>query len=154
MQQHVATKSRRTTAVREVVIQYRGSRYTERTGLMGQTDAQAFLRKVMPDNSREHFIAVYLDGRHSVVGYSVLTGVANACYVHPREVFQPAILLGAVAVLVSHNHPSGSSDPSNEDNELTKALKNASEILGLKFLDHIIMGDAGVFYSYANYGLV
>jgi DNA repair protein RadC len=56
--------------------------------------------------------------------------------------------------LVSHNHPSGGSDPSNEDNELTKVLKNASEILGLKLLDHIILGDSGVFYSYANEGLV
>lgn len=150
----VKTSNQRTTAVREVVIKYRGPCFSERPGISDQRNAATFLKKVLPDNSREHFVTIYLDGAHTVIGYSLLTGVATSCVVHPREVFQPAILLGAVAVLICHNHPSGNIHPSEEDNKITRQLVSSAEILGLKLLDHIILGDSDLTYSYAEHGLL
>ena len=67
-----------------------------------------YVRGVIADNSREHFVALYLDGANQVVAYSVVSiGTANAAHIHPREVFQRAVLVGAISVVVAHNHPSG-----------------------------------------------
>jgi DNA repair protein RadC len=142
------------TAVREVVVQYRGPRFAQRTQITEAREASAFVRKLLPDNSREHFVILYLDGAHTIIGYSRITGIANACPVHPREVFQPAILLGSAAVLVSHNHPTGHIKPSEEDNKVTESLRAAGGILGVKLLDHVILGDSDSMYSYADEGLL
>jgi DNA repair protein RadC len=141
-----------TTMVREVVVKYRGPRFAQRVGITQAADASGFIRKILPDNSREHFVSLYLDGGHTIVGYSVLTGLANSCQVSPREIFQPAILLGAIAVLVSHNHPSGKCLPSGEDDVVTNTLNSAAKILCLKFLDHVILGDSDSAYSYSEHG--
>ena len=108
----------------------------------GPEDAAIFLRSVLTDNSREHFIAMYLDGGHQVVSYSTISiGTATTAIVHPREVFQRAILSGAVALVVAHNHPSGILTPSNEDYKVTERLKDAGTLLGIKLLDHVIVSD-------------
>ena len=142
----------RMTMVREVVVQYRGPRFAQRTGITEPEHAAAFFRKLLPDNSREHFMSIYLDGAGTIIAYSMLDGLAGSCQVHPREIFQPAILVGAVSVLVSHNHPSGKCDPSAEDDKVTRGLKAAAEILGLKLLDHVVLGDSDSNYSYAEHG--
>ncbi|MFN9292342.1 MAG: JAB domain-containing protein, partial [Planctomyces sp.] len=78
--------------------------------------AAAFIRSILSDNSREHFVALYLDGAHRIACYSIVSiGTANSCPVHPRKVLQRAILCGAVSLLVAHNHPSGVLTPSRED---------------------------------------
>ena len=131
----------RTTFVREVRAMYRGPRRAT-TEVRSPSDAATFVRKVLPDNSREHVIAVYLDGSNQVIGYTVVaTGTANSCVFHPREIFQGAILAGAVALIVSHNHPSGTTTPSQEDKGVTTRIKEAAKLLGVKFLDHIIVTD-------------
>jgi DNA repair protein RadC len=111
-----------------------------------------FLREIAPNNSQEHVIAVYLDGKHAPIGYSVIsTGLATSCPVHPREVFQRAVCLGACAVVMAHNHPSGSVKWSPEDAEVTKKIKDAGVVLGIKLLDHIIFTDTE-FYSFMEDG--
>ena len=97
---NIATK---TTFVREVTAVYRGARRA--TVEMGTPEGAAdFIRKVLPDNSREHFVALYLDAGHKVMAFSVIaTGTANSCPVHPREVFQMGFLTGAIAIIVGHN---------------------------------------------------
>jgi len=101
-----------------------------------------FVRSILTDNSREHFVALYLDGAHQVTSYSIVSiGTANASMVHPREVFQRAILAGAVSIIIAHNHPSGVLTPSDEDHKVTQRLKDAGDILGIKLLDHIIISD-------------
>ena len=141
------------TFVREVTVVYRGS-HRSTSAIRGPESAANFIRTVLPDNSREHFVVLHLDGSHRVIGYAVVaTGSANACPVHPREVFQGAILIGAVALILSHNHPSGMTTPSLEDQSLTNRLKEGGTLLGVTILDHIIVTDTS-FHSLKESGVV
>lgn len=104
----------------------------------------AFLREVAPNNSQEHLLALYLDGAHQPIGFSVIaTGSAAGCSFHPRDVFQRAVMLGAFSIILAHNHPSGSLQVSREDRAATERLRKAGTILGIKVLDHIIFTDDG-----------
>ncbi len=115
---------------------------TQRFTITGPESAAAFVRSVLTDNSREHFVALYLDGAHQVVSYSTISiGIANATPVHPREIFQRAILAGSISLVVAHNHPSGNLTPSEEDYKITKRLKEAGEVIGIRLLDHLIISD-------------
>lgn len=96
--------------------------------------------KLISNKRKEHFLAIYLDTAHKVIGYEIISvGLLNRTLVHPREVFAPAILLRAAAIIVCHNHPAGDVTPSNEDREITRRLKDAGGILGVNVLDHIIV---------------
>lgn len=140
-----------TTIIREVAVNYRSDKPLADT-LKGPADVAAFVRSVLPDNSREHFLAIYLNSAHKVIAYSVVSsGTANASLVHPREVYQAAVLLGSIAVIVSHNHPSGEVNPSSEDEKVTRQLKEAGSILGIRLLDHIIVADTKE-YSFKEEG--
>ena len=105
----------------------------------------AFPADVLPlvmnyaDRKQEHFICVTINGANEVIATRVISvGLANRSQVHPREVFADAITDRASAIVVAHNHPSGPLAPSKEDIEITNRLKAASDILGIKLLDHII----------------
>lgn len=92
--------------------------------------------------TKEHFLALHLDSKNRIICLDkVSSGSLNASIVHPREVFKAALLSSAAAVLFIHNHPSGNPEPSKEDIELTTRLKQAGELLGLRVLDHIIIGE-------------
>lgn len=136
--------------LREVNINY-GKREEIKT-FNGPEDVVEFLRKIAPNNSQEHVIAIYLDGSHAPIGYSVVTtGSANCAPVHPREVFQRAVMLGACAIILAHNHPSGSIRKSREDDQVTARIGEAGVILGIKLLDHVIFTDSEHF-SYNESG--
>jgi DNA repair protein RadC len=91
---------------------------------------------------REQFLAVILDGRNQILGFNlVAVGTLTSALVHPREVFKPAILANAAAIILVHNHPSGDPTPSDEDRVLTRRLKEAGEVIGIRILDHIVIGD-------------
>ena len=129
--------------VREITAQYSGPRLTAPV-IREALDATRFLAKVVKDNAREHFFALYLDGAHRVASYSVVsTGSANKCQVHPREVFQPAILSGACAIIIAHNHPSGDAEPSSADREITRHLIECGKLLCIPVLDHIVFCEHG-----------
>ena len=81
-------------------------------------------------------------------------GCLTSSLVHAREVFKPAILAGAAAILLAHNHPSGDPEPSAEDLALTRRLKAAGDLLGIAILDHIIVGELGRFVSLRERGAV
>ena len=103
--------------------------------------------------TQEHFVVVTLDGAHNVIRMRVITkGLVNKTMVHPREVFRSAIKDNAVAVILSHNHPSGSMEPSKEDIEITKRIKEAGDIIGIQVLDHVIVSKFGS-YSFVEHGL-
>ena len=90
--------------------------------------------------SEEHFIAFHLDAKFQVIGYhEVSKGTLSASLVHPREVFKAALLSNAYAIIVAHNHPSGSTEPSREDIETTKQLIKAGKIMGVEVVDHCIV---------------
>ena len=129
------------TVLREVRAVYRGKKKGWSHIRTAENAAEA-IRKVIPDNSREHFVCLYLNGAHELVAYAITaTGTANSCRVHPREVFQMAVLVGAVAIIIGHNHPSANVTPSEDDRHLTKVLKNGADLLGVKLLDHIVVTD-------------
>jgi len=102
----------------------------------------------------ERFLVATLSGAHEIIKIHIISiGLINRTVVHPREVFYPAIVDGAVAVIASHNHPSGHLDPSPEDQEITRRLREAGEILGISLLDHVIISRSG-YYSFVEHGLL
>lgn len=109
--------------------------------LRGPDDARRLVSGLF-DDRRESFMAIYLDTRHRPLAepYIVSIGSLNASLVHPRETFRPAVELGAVALIVAHNHPSGDAKPSKDDLDLTARLAKAGDILGIALLDHVVFG--------------
>ena len=106
------------------------------------------------DRKQEHFICVSLNGANEVIASRVVSvGLVNKTQVHPREVFADAITDRASAVIVAHNHPSGSLEPSKEDIDITARLKSAGEILGIRLLDHIVFNQKG-YHSFLESGLL
>lgn len=106
------------------------------------------LRPLLENESSERFVALLLNGKHCVTGFvEVSRGTLTTALVHPREVFGPALREVAAAVIVAHNHPSGDPEPSHEDLEVTRRLREAGQLLGVPLLDHIIVGERGSFTS-------
>ena len=95
--------------------------------------------------SEEHFVAFHLDAKNQVTGYHIVShGTVSASLVHPREVFKAALLANSHSMLVAHNHPAGSLNPSAEDLEVTATLIKAGDLLGVKVIDHIIVSSNGL----------
>ena len=133
-----------TTRIREVAVTYRGARRRIGNPLRSPDDVVAFTRRLVAREAREHFVAIYLDGRHRPIGYQIVSvGTATASLVHPREVFQPAVGIGACAVIVAHNHPSGDAAPSAEDRGVTRRLIEAGDCLGIPLLDSVVVTATG-----------
>lgn len=93
------------------------------------------------DRDKEHFFVISLNTKNKVKFVELVSiGTVNASLVHPREVFRRCIMRGASAAIVCHNHPSGESEPSEEDINITKRLVEAGKIIGIEILDHVIIG--------------
>ncbi len=99
---------------------------------------------------QEQFFALLLDARHRVLGLRVIsTGGVSSAPVQPRDVFASAIRDGAAALVVAHNHPSGDPTPSPEDRAVTERLRAAADLIGVRLLDHIVVGRDS-FFSFAD----
>lgn len=106
------------------------------------------------DRKQERFICCSLNGAHEVIAARIVSiGLVNRTVVHPREVFADPLQDRACAIVVGHNHPSGRLDPSPEDLDITKRLREAGELLGIALLDHLIFSAEG-FYSFVEHGLL
>lgn len=131
-------------SVKKISVVFEGS-LRERPCLTSTLEAKAFFKRYWqehPGNDQERFVVACLDTKHRVQSVVVITiGTLDASLVHPREVFKPAILEGSSAVVLSHNHPSGNPEPSQEDRQVTDTLTEAGRLLGITVLDHIIYGD-------------
>ena len=131
-------------SVKRISLVYEGS-LQYRPCITNAEDAKSLFKsywKQHPANDQEQFVVACLDTKHRVqCVVKVTVGTLDASLVHPREVFKPAIIEGSAAVLLSHNHPSGSTEPSREDIQVTDRLTEAGKILGISVLDHIIYGD-------------
>lgn len=96
------------------------------------------------DARKEHFVTFYLNARHQVITRETVSiGSLNASIVHPREVFEPAVRHSSAAIILVHNHPSGETDPSDDDLALTRRLVQVGDLLGIPVVDHIIVGKRG-----------
>jgi DNA repair protein RadC len=139
--------------VREVTARYIGPRRKGPT-ISGPGDAARFMRGLLRDEAREHFLALYLNGGHQVVSFSLVSlGSATAAPVHAREVFQGALLVGACALIVGHNHPSGDVQPSTADKDVTRKLKQAGELLRVPLLDHVLFSETD-YVSFHDCGIM
>jgi DNA repair protein RadC len=106
------------------------------------------------DRRKEYFMALLLDGKNRIIKrVQISEGSLNQSIVHPREVFNVAVRESAAAIILLHNHPTGDPAPSSEDLEVTRRLCEAGELMGIKVLDHIIIGD-GAFYSFTERGVM
>ena len=104
------------------------------------------------DRKQECFLSLSLNGAHEVTAARVVTvGLVNRTVVHPREVFANPVTDRATAVVLAHNHPSGSLEPSPEDHDVTRRLVSAGELLGIPVLDHVIFSTRG-YYSFLEHG--
>lgn len=116
--------------------------------------ASAFFQAKLAGLEREVFAAVMLDTRHRMVEYAELfQGTIDGAEVHPREVVRRALRCNAAAIIVGHNHPSGSAEPSTADRAVTARLKQALALVDVRLLDHIVVGGATV-TSMAALGMV
>jgi DNA repair protein RadC len=116
-------------------------------------DVSQLLMSELRREPREHFKVLLLDTRNQVVRVSTISvGSLTESIVHPREVFREAIRHSSAALIAVHNHPSGDPSPSPEDIQVTRRLDEAGRMLGIDFLDHVILGD-GRYVSLKERGL-
>jgi DNA repair protein RadC len=102
----------------------------------------------LKNKKQEYFIVITLDGAHNLIQKRVVfIGTLNRTLIHPREIFADALTDRAADIVLIHNHPSGSLEPSREDLDITRQLEDAGKILGINILDHIIISKSG-YYSF------
>ena len=126
-----------TLIVREDISGYisTGDRYSSPSQVF---DTFRFLQR----ETKEYFIALHLDGKNRVICLDMVSvGSLNQSIVHPRDTLKNSLLSSAAAIILVHNHPTGDPAPSSEDIAITKRLSEAADIIGIKILDHIIIGD-------------
>lgn len=112
-------------------------------------------RKFIENSDREELIVCCLDTKNQPLSISIASiGSLSSSIVHPREVFKVAVLSNAASIIVFHNHPSGDTSPSTEDISVTNRLKEAGDIIGIKLIDHIIIGPDGRYTSLKEEGIV
>ena len=112
-------------------------------------DAYRLVKSFLVDSDREKFVVVCLDTKNQPVSIEIVSiGTVNSAMVHPREVFKVAVLSNASKIICFHNHPSGSTNFSKEDEVITERLQKCGEILGIELVDHIIVGDDDKYFSF------
>jgi len=118
------------------------------------TDTETFLQARMRHLGHELFCCLFLDNRHRVLRFDeMFRGTIDGTSVYPREVVKEALAINAAAVILAHNHPSGVAEPSQADERITRRLKAALELVDIRLLDHLIIGD-GQATSLARRGLI
>lgn len=114
-------------------------------------DAFKAIEKYLKYENHEIFLVALLNTKNRITRVvKVAEGSLSSTVVHPREILSHAIVNHAAAIIIAHNHPSGSPNPSTEDDLITEKIKEACEIIGIGFLDHIVIGN-GIYYSYKEH---
>ena len=108
---------------------------------------------MLSDSEHEIFAVLFLDNRHQVIDYQeMFRGTVDGTSVYPREVVKEALARNAAAVLLVHNHPSGIAEPSSADQAITRRLKSALDLVDIRVIDHLIVGQTVT--SMASRGLL
>ena len=141
-------------AVPELARRYYSESLPCGEAIRNPADTETFLQAHMQHLDHELFCCLFLDNRHRVLGFNKLfRGTIDGTSVYPREVVKEALGINAAAVILAHNHPSGVAEPSQADERITKRLKSALELVDIRLLDHLIIGD-GKATSLASRGLI
>ena len=148
----------RSPRLAELKVAYRSrKKLRERRPIRAPQDVEAYLRAIWNAKTLElveEFVVVCLNGNHQALGWvKVASGGFNSAAVDPRLVFAVALKTASSAIVVAHNHPSGNAEPSEQDREVTRRLKEAGKLLGIGVLDHVILTKESAF-SFAENGLM
>ncbi len=118
-------------------------------------DVANALARRFDESEVELFVVVMLNSQNRAISYQEVTrGILNSSLVHPREVFRLSIVYGAASIIVAHNHPSGNPTPSADDKAITKQLVEAGALLDIPVHDHVIAGNGGGYFSFAEAGVL
>jgi len=144
--------------VSEIEITYK-SKSKDKTKIKNSQDSYNVLKSVYDFNKIEHkemFYALYLNRANNVLGVLLISeGGTSATIADPKIIFQGALKLNASGIILSHNHPSGSLNPSEQDKILTKRIKEGAKLLDLQLLDHIIIiSEENQYYSFSDEGQI
>jgi DNA repair protein RadC len=135
-------------AVLEMARRHLGEQLKRHTSLNSPQDTQIYLQALMRDYQHEVFACLMLDTKHRVIAFRELfKGSINSASVYPREVVKQALADNAAAVILAHNHPSGVAEPSESDIQITGRLQDALQLVDIRVLDHLIIGDEVVCFS-------
>lgn len=147
-------KRARIAAALELARRSLAEQLAERPSLANPRDSGEYLRARLRHLPYEVFGCLYLDNRHRVLAFEELfRGTVDGASVHPREVVRACLAHNACAVIFAHNHPSGVAEPSAADQAITRELRNALQLVGVRVLDHLVIG-AGEPVSMAARGLI
>lgn len=145
-------KAAQILAVVELAKRFGEIEFKPGAAFRGSADVYAHFRERLASEQRERFYAVLLDNKHRKIrDIAVSEGSLTASIVHPRDVFLPVVRESAAAVIFVHNHPSGDPTPSKEDLEITRRLRQVGEIMGVRVLDHVVIGK-GRYVSFVDDG--
>ena len=134
------------------VIRERKAGYGQRMQFRSSQQIYDMFRERFERADREEFVVLLLDAKNKLLGFHVVSvGSLTSSVVHPREVYKVAILGNAAAIIFLHNHPSGDPTPSAEDLAITNRLRQVGDVLGIKVLDHVVIGD-GRYVSFVDDG--
>lgn len=141
-------------AVLEMARRHLAEALSQGSCLSSSNQVKEYLIAQLRHQQRELFVALFLDSQHRLLAYEVISaGTLNCAAVYPREVVKLALRYNAAAVIFAHNHPSGVAQPSNCDHDLTRALSKALQLLDIRTLDHVIVGEGSCF-SFAENGVL
>ena len=139
--------------IKSVANRYLQQRLNAKSYLRSSTEVIDFLRHSMGGLQVEVFTVIYLDSAHAIIDSEIVSeGTINSNTVYPREIVKRALHHNAAALVVAHNHPSGSTEPSPQDRSLTKNLCLVCSMMHIRLLDHIIIGEE--YFSFADNGLI
>ena len=104
---------------------------------------------------REIFVLLFLNAKNFVIAIETHTvGTVDASAVYPQQILRSALLNNASSIICVHNHPSGDPAPSLQDRDITKQISIGSHVIGIRLLDHVVLGDGGRYFSFADDGLI
>jgi len=139
--------------IQAVARRYLKDRLQGKRYLHSSTDVRDYLLHALRGLKKEVLTVIYLDSSHAILGTeTVAEGTINVNTVYPRELVKKALQQNAAAMIIAHNHPSGSLDPSAQDMQLTRTLSLLGSMMQIQLLDHIIIGDGS--FSFADNGLM
>ncbi len=122
--------------------------------IQAASDIFEYMAGRVPDETKEHLFVLHLNTKNQITKTELVSvGTLNAALIHPREVFKAAIKESAHAIILVHNHPSGDTEPSSADKQVTELLKKASAVIQIDLLDHVITGKTG-WFSFRESGIL
>lgn len=146
------TSARRIISCFGIANHIRKYKREESFAIKSPSDAADYLAD-LSTKLQEQIDVLYLNAKNVVLARrTIFKGSLNSSIIHPREIFKEALKMSCASIIISHNHPSGSPNPSEEDIETTSRIKEAGEVLGVELLDHVIIGSEGKYVSMREKG--